>query len=83
MNLLFLSLYRRKTWKVCAPEGAAGGRFWFDFQCLFWVGFFLSDTGEFLINPKLKRGRKGRLYKQMFKCLPYSLSQICAGSFVN
>lgn len=53
------------------------------FSVCFGLVFFLSDTGEFLINPKLKRGRKGRLYKQMFKCLPYSLSQICAGSFVN
>lgn len=32
---------------------------------LFFV-FFLSERGEFLINPKLKRGRKGHLYKQMF-----------------
>lgn len=66
-NLLFPSLYWRKTRKVCAPGGAAG---WGFFVCFLFFVFYgcgrFCLRGEFLINPKLKRGSKGHLYKQIF-----------------
>lgn len=71
VTVLFPSPCRRKSWQGCAPEGQLGVCVWGGAFSLAFVGFvgwafFLPERGEFLMNDKLKRGRKGHLCKEMF-----------------